>query len=76
MMMWRGNRIGDAELEVVKLVALGWSCARIAEHRGRSFYTVKHQREVAMEKIGASTTAELTHWALAQGLVKNIYGEK
>ncbi len=41
-----------------------------AEAMGRSLYTIRHQHESAMRKLGAHNSVELTLLAVLKGLVK------
>jgi DNA-binding NarL/FixJ family response regulator len=58
------------ELEVLKLVAEGWSSRRIAEELVISVNTVDRHRQNLLEKLGAHDRVELTRYAIRRGLVE------
>jgi DNA-binding NarL/FixJ family response regulator len=58
------------ELEVLKLVAEGWSSRRIAEALVISVNTVDRHRQNLLEKLGAHDRVELTRYAIRRGLVE------
>ena len=64
--------LGPAELEVVRLVAEGYSSREIATLRGVSVKTVESQRTSAMQKVGANRTALLVRYAVHVGLVSGM----
>ena len=57
------------ELQVLKLIADGFSNKLIAEQLGISVRTVETHRERIMRKLGVQGTAGLTKWALVHGLI-------
>lgn len=57
------------EREIVGLVAAGLSSKEIASRLGLSVKTVSNHRLRAMERIGVRNAAELTHYAIEQGLI-------
>ncbi len=59
----------EREIQVLRLVAEGLSSREIAERLSISVKTVDTHRANIMEKIGAHNTAELTKYAIRQGLV-------
>lgn len=61
--------LSDRELEVLKLLALGESLVVIAERLNLSPKTVSTYRSRILEKMGLSSNAELTRYALENGLV-------
>ncbi len=57
------------ELEVLRLIADGYSNKLIAEQLGISVRTVETHRERIMRKLEVQGTAGLTKWAVVHGLV-------
>lgn len=57
------------ELEVITLIAEGYSNKLIAERLGISVRTVETHRERIMRKLEVQGTAGLTKWAVVHGLV-------
>ena len=64
------------QLQVIKLVALGFITKEIADNLGISLKTAEKHRMWAMQRLGIKDVATLTHYALAHGLVENIYNQK
>jgi DNA-binding NarL/FixJ family response regulator len=60
----------ERELEVLQLVAKGWSNQRIAEELSISEGTVKNHVMNIYTKLGVHSRAEAVAWAWQQGLVK------
>jgi DNA-binding NarL/FixJ family response regulator len=58
------------ELEIVKLVAEGYSTGEIAEALTISPKTVEHHRSHVLEKLGMRDRVELTRYAIRRGLVE------
>jgi len=65
----RGKRLTGREKEVLRLIAEGNRNREIASVLGLSIHTIVRHRQNIMDKIGLRTTAELTHFAVRQGLV-------
>jgi DNA-binding NarL/FixJ family response regulator len=61
--------LSNRELEVFKLIAAGESLVRIGEVMHLSPNTVTTYRSRILEKMGMATNAELTRYALEQGLI-------
>lgn len=61
--------LSNRELEVLKLIAAGESLVRIAETLHLSPHTVTTYRARILEKMGLSGNAELTRYALENGLL-------
>jgi DNA-binding NarL/FixJ family response regulator len=57
------------ELEVLKLVALGYTTAEIGAQLSLSARTVEHYRANLKDKMGVRTRAELTRYAAEHGLM-------
>jgi DNA-binding CsgD family transcriptional regulator len=68
----RGNPNPDLtprQKEVIRLIATGQTAKEIAETLGLSRRTVEFHRAMLMQRLRITTTAELTLWAAAHGLV-------
>jgi DNA-binding NarL/FixJ family response regulator len=63
------EQLSNRELEVLKLIAAGESLVRIAEILHLSPNTVTTYRSRVLEKMGMSSNAELTRYALENGLI-------
>lgn len=64
------SKLSPRETEVLALVADGHSNKEIARSLGISVRTSESHRQRIMDKLGIRTTAGLTKYAIAQGLVK------
>lgn len=62
-------RLGRRELDVLRLLAEGHRSAAIADHLRISVSTVEVHRRNIMRKLGLHTVAELTRYAVREGLV-------
>jgi DNA-binding NarL/FixJ family response regulator len=58
------------EPEVVRLLALGYTCVEIAAALGKSVRTVEVWRARIMRKLGFTTRSELVHYALSHGMLE------
>jgi len=65
----RTPRLSRRELEVLKMVAEGVRSPAIAEHLRISVGTVEVHRRNIMRKLGLRTVAELTRYAVREGLI-------
>ncbi len=63
------DRLSDRELDVMRGLAAGRSVSEIAAQMHLSVKTVSTYRARLLEKMGMSTNAELTRYALDAGLV-------
>ena len=63
--------LSGREIEVVQLVAEGFSSKEIASRLSLSVRTVEKHRANIMEKIGVREVASLVRWCVQAGLVKN-----
>lgn len=61
--------LSDREFEVFKLIARGESLVRIGEQLHLSPNTVTTYRTRILEKMGMASNAELTRYALEQGII-------
>jgi len=63
------DKLSDRELEVLKLIAGGESLVRIAEKLHLSPNTITTYRTRILEKMGMANNAELTRYAMENGLL-------
>jgi DNA-binding NarL/FixJ family response regulator len=63
------DRLSDREFEVMRGIASGESVSEIADRIHLSVKTVSTYRARLLEKMGMSTNAELTRYAIQNGLV-------
>ncbi len=64
------ERLSDREYQVVLMIASGKTVSEIAGTLALSVKTISTHRSRALEKMGMKTNAELTHYAISNGLVK------
>jgi len=64
------EKLSDREFQTLKLIASGKRLADIAEALALSPKTVSVYRARILEKMGMANNAELTHYAIKQGLVE------
>jgi DNA-binding NarL/FixJ family response regulator len=62
--------LSSRELEVVKLIAEGYSGRQIAEELVLSEKTVERHRSNILEKLGLADRVELTRYAIRRGLIE------
>lgn len=62
-------KLSDREYEVMCRIASGQTVSEIAKDLSLSVKTVSTYRARTLEKMGMKTNAELTHYAISQGLV-------
>lgn len=63
------ERLSDREFQVLKLLSSGNTVSEIAESLALSVKTVSTYRTRVLEKMEMNTNAELTHYAIRNGLV-------
>lgn len=63
------RQLTPRELEVLQTIAEGKSAKEIAYKLGISIWTVTYHRQQIKKKLGLATTADLTRFAMEQGLV-------
>lgn len=63
------ENLSDREFQVLRLIASGKTVGQIAEELSLSSNTVSTYRARVLEKMGMKTSAELTHYAISNGLV-------
>lgn len=61
--------LSPRDREVLRLLALGHTYAEIGRRMNFSERTIKNCRQKAVQVLGISTRAEVTQWALRNGLV-------
>jgi DNA-binding NarL/FixJ family response regulator len=64
------ERLSDREFEVFKMLASGKTVSEVAEILTLSVKTVSTHRARLLKKMGMRTNAELTHYAVKNGLVE------
>jgi DNA-binding NarL/FixJ family response regulator len=62
--------LSNRELEVFKLIARGEALVQIGERLHLSPHTVTTYRSRILDKMGMSTNAELTRYAIEHGLIQ------
>jgi DNA-binding NarL/FixJ family response regulator len=58
------------QLQILKLIAKGWSLKDIADDQGIHIRSVEFHRNRIRERLGLTSTAALVRYALVHGLVK------
>lgn len=61
--------LSDREFEILKLLASGKTVTDVAESLGSSVKTISTHRARILKKMNMRSNAELTHYAIRQGLV-------
>ena len=69
-----GARLTPRETEVLRLIALGFTSAEIAEQLSLSRRTVETHRARTHTKLGLRTRAQLVSYALGRNLIGNGFG--
>ena len=64
------DKLSDREFQTLRLIASGKRLSDIAEELALSPKTVSVYRARILEKMGMSNNAELTHYAIKNGLVE------
>jgi DNA-binding NarL/FixJ family response regulator len=64
------EKLSDREFQTLQLIASGLRLSEIAEALSLSPKTVSVYRARILEKMRLSSNAEITHYALKNGLVK------
>lgn len=65
------DRLTSRQREVLQMVAEGHTNKSIAQHLDISHKTVEFHKEALMRSLGLHTTAELTRYAVSQGIVNS-----
>src|SRR6185436_1301354 len=63
------ERLSDREFEVLKLLASGKTVSQVAHELALSVKTISTHRTRILKKMNMRTNAELTHYAVKNGLV-------
>ena len=63
------ERLSDREFEILKLLASGKTVSQVALELSLSVKTISTHRTRILRKMNMNTNAELTHYAIRQGLV-------
>jgi two-component system response regulator NreC len=69
------DRLSQREVEVLRLIALGFTSVEIAHRLHLSPRTVESHRAHITGKLGVSTRAELVSYALRRGLLDTNSGD-
>jgi DNA-binding NarL/FixJ family response regulator len=64
------ERLSNREFEILKMIASGKTVSQIADTLVLSVKTVSTHRTRMLKKMGMKTNAELTHYAVRNGLVE------
>ncbi|RKX85179.1 MAG: DNA-binding response regulator [Spirochaetes bacterium] len=64
------EKLSDREFEVLIMIASGKSVGQIAEELSLSVQTISTYRTRVLDKMSMTTSAELTHYAIARGLAE------
>ncbi|MBC8173063.1 MAG: response regulator transcription factor [Chitinophagales bacterium] len=62
--------LSDREIEVIRLIANGYTTKEIAEALYRSFHTISTHRKNIMKKLHIKSTSELLVYAMNTGLIQ------
>jgi DNA-binding CsgD family transcriptional regulator len=68
-----GGKLTVQQTQVAKQIAMGLTNRAIAMEMGISIKTVEYYRTEIFRRVRVQGVAELTHWALAMGLVENKF---
>ena len=64
------ERLSDREFEILKMLASGKTVSQVARELSLSVKTVSTHRTRILKKMGMTTNAELTHYAVRARLVE------
>lgn len=62
--------LSEREIEVIRLIANGYTTRQIADKLYRSFHTITTHRKNIMKKLGINSTGELMVYAMNSGLIQ------
>jgi DNA-binding NarL/FixJ family response regulator len=65
-------RLTSSELDIVKLIAEGFTTKQIASRKNISFHTVMTHRKNIFRKLNINSVSDLTRYAIRKGLIDNI----
>ncbi|MBI3467905.1 MAG: helix-turn-helix transcriptional regulator [Planctomycetes bacterium] len=63
-----GRALTPMQTQVVRLCSLGCTVKQIASILGLSPHTVENHKTAAMKRVGATNSAMLTRYAMAEGI--------
>ena len=66
------RNLTHSEIEIVKLIASGYTTKEIAGQRNVSFHTVNTHRKNIFRKLGVNNASELIMQAIKSGWIDNI----
>lgn len=62
--------LSEREVEIIRLIANGYTTRQIADKLYRSFHTITTHRKNIMKKLGINSTSELMVYAMNTGLIQ------
>lgn len=62
--------LSEREVEIIRLIANGYTTRQIADTLYRSFHTITTHRKNIMKKLGINSTSELMVYAMNTGLIQ------
>lgn len=62
--------LSEREIEIIRLIANGYTTRQIADKLYRSFHTITTHRKNIMKKLGINSTSELMVYAMNSGLIQ------
>ncbi len=68
----QGNQLSDREMEVLRLIAKGYSNKEIAGQLNLSVKTIETYKTRSMDKIGLHSRTDIVRYAYHQGWLQNI----
>lgn len=63
--------LSEREIEIIRLIAGGYTTKEIADSLYRSFHTISTHRKNIMKKLGINSTSELLIYAINTGLISS-----
>lgn len=63
--------LSEREIEIIRLIANGYTTRQIADKLYRSFHTITTHRKNIMRKLGINSTGELMVYAMHSGLIQS-----
>lgn len=62
--------LSEREIEIIRLIANGYTTRQIADKLYRSFHTITTHRKNIMKKLGINSSSELMVYAMNSGLIQ------
>ena len=62
--------LSEREIEIIRLIANGYTTRQIADTLFRSFHTITTHKKNIMKKLGINSTSELLVYAMNTGLIQ------